>query len=153
MGRIALMLGLLLTSGPTTAWAGLPTARVEIGGRQYIVELAQSHPERMRGLMFREALAEDHGMLFVFEREQPLAFWMKNTLIPLDILYFDDAFRLVSITADTPPCRTAYCPSYPSARPARYVLELNAGQAKALRLEPDAVLRINTEGGPSTTLD
>jgi len=151
MMRWMLLLGLLLAD--RAAAEALPTGRVELGGRQYTVELALSHPARMRGLMFREALPQDHGMLFVFEREQPLAFWMKNTLIPLDILYFDDSLRLVSISADTPPCRTPYCPNYPSARPARYVLELNAGHAQALQLEPGAVLRIDTAGGTPPTLD
>lgn len=151
MERLFLLLGLLLAD---MASAGtLPTGRVELGGREYTVELAVDHPARMRGLMFREELPQDRGMLFVFEREQPLAFWMKNTLIPLDILYFDDSLRLVSISADTPPCRTPYCPNYPSARPARYVLELNAGQARALQLKPGAVLRIDTPGGTSPTLD
>ena len=151
MVRFVLLLSLLLAGA--AAAGTLPTASVEVGGRQYTVELALNHPERMRGLMFREALPDDHGMLFVFEREQPLAFWMKNTLIPLDILYFDDALRLVSVSADTPPCRTPYCPNYPSARPARYVLELNAGHAEALKLKPGAVLRIDTAGGSSPTLD
>jgi uncharacterized membrane protein (UPF0127 family) len=82
--------------------------------------------------MFRESLPERQGMLFVFERPQPLAFWMKNTLIPLDILYFDADRRLVSVSRDVPPCKSAYCPSYPSAGPALYTLELNAGQAAAL---------------------
>lgn len=74
----------------------------------------------------------DQGMLFVFPREQPLAFWMKNTLIPLDILYFDAQLRLVSVARNVPPCKSAVCPSYPSAGPGQYTLELNAGVAETL---------------------
>jgi uncharacterized membrane protein (UPF0127 family) len=105
---------------------------VELKGQRYQVELATDDASRMRGLMFRDSLAQEHGMLFVFEREEPQAFWMRNTRIPLDILYFDEALRLVSATHGAPPCTTATCPSYPSARPARFVLELNAGHARRL---------------------
>jgi hypothetical protein len=69
-------------------------------------------------------------MLFVFEEEKPLAFWMKNTLIPLDVLYFNTEGWFVSV--DTmPPCTKDPCPQYPSAGPARYALEMNAGWAEA----------------------
>ena len=60
---------------------------------------------------------------------------MKNTRIPLDILYFNAELELVSISADTPPCRVRYCPSYPSKVPAMFVLELNAGTASELGVE------------------
>ena len=68
------------------------------------VEIADDDAERARGLMFRDAMAADHGMLFIHEREEPQAYWMKNTRIPLDILYFDDTRRLVSQQRDVPPC-------------------------------------------------
>lgn len=109
-----------------------PGPWVELKGQRFQVELADTDPARQRGLMQRESLASDRGMLFVFEREAPQAFWMKNTLIPLDILYFDQERRLVSISRDVPPCKSALCPSYPSAGPAKYVLELNAGAAAEL---------------------
>ncbi len=132
--------------GPTTAhW-------VELAGKRYRVELAVDDHARMRGLMFREHLDDDAGMLFVFEAEHPQAFWMKNTLIALDILYFDRHGKLVSVAADTPPCRTSYCPSYPSAGPARYVLELNAGHAARLGVLPGAKLRFGP-GIPGAPLE
>jgi len=115
---------------------------VEIGGARYVVEIADDDAERSRGLMFRDQLAEGHGMLFMHEREDAQAYWMKNTHIPLDILYFDDARKLVSQQRDVPPCSLGdRCPPYPSAAPARYVLELNAGQADRLGLEDGATLR------------
>jgi uncharacterized protein len=119
---------------------------VELGGRRYAVEVADSDAERERGLMFRDELALDHGMLFVHEREEPQAYWMKNTHIPLDILYFDNARRLVSQQRDVPPCSLGNaCPPYPSQAPARYVLELNAGQAAELNLQPGARLEITPD--------
>lgn len=114
---------------------------VEIGGARYDVEIANDDQERARGLMFRDSMAAGSGMLFVHEREEMLSYWMKNTRIPLDILYFDSARRLVSQQRDVPPCSLGNaCPSYPSSAPARYVLELNAGEAARLGLEDGSTL-------------
>jgi len=107
------------------------------------VELAQNDETRARGLMFRDSLPEDHGMLFIHDREEPLAYWMKNTRIGLDILYFDSARRLVSQQRDVPPCSAGdRCPPYPSSGPARYVLELNAGQAEKIKLKDGTELKL-----------
>lgn len=149
-------LALILCLCALVACAATPapaqTHWVELAGTRYDVELAADPHSRMRGLMFRESLPQDAGMLFVFEGEGPLAFWMKNTLIALDILYFDARGRLVSVAADTPPCKTAYCPSYPSAGSARYVLELNAGEAARLQISAGDRLRFGP-GIPGAPLD
>jgi uncharacterized membrane protein (UPF0127 family) len=105
---------------------------VVLGGRTFSVEIATTDEEHALGLMFRDSMPADHGMIFIFPNEAPRRFWMKNTRIPLDIMYFDKDLRMVSLSADTPPCRVARCPSYPSAGPAKYVLELNAGTASSL---------------------
>jgi len=115
---------------------------VEIAGAIYSVEIADQPDEQRQGLMFRDSMPRDHGMLFIFDREQPRSFWMKNTRIPLDIIYFDAERRLVSVAENARPCRTARCPSYPSAGPAQYVLELNAGEAGRLGLEPGDRFRL-----------
>ena len=134
-----LSLGLLLVSGCATG----QDSWVEIGGKRYAVEIADDNEERARGLMFRDELPADHGMLFVHDREEPLAYWMKNTKIPLDILYFDTQRRLVAQQRDVPPCTLGDgCPPYPSQAPARYVLELNAGQAEQLKLQVGDELRL-----------
>jgi len=128
--------GLLLSGCATGAdtW-------VELGGHRYAVEVADNEAERERGLMFRDEMAKDRGMLFIHERQEPLAYWMKNTKIPLDILYFDSARKLVSQQRDVPPCSLGDgCPPYPSDEPARYVLELNAGEAARLKLADGAEL-------------
>ena len=109
---------------------------VEVAGARYVVEVANDDAERARGLMFRDEMPANHGMLFIHEREDMQAYWMKNTRIALDILYFDDARRLVSQQRDVPPCSLGDgCPPYPSSAPALYVLELNAGEAARLDLQ------------------
>jgi len=93
------------------------------------VEIADEPHELDQGLMFRENLEWDRGMFFVFDDERTLSFWMKNTLIPLDMLFIDADFRIIDIKENVPPCREDPCPSYPSKKPAKYVLEVNAGFA------------------------
>ena len=124
------------------ASAGTPW--VEIGGERYAVEIADDDAERARGLMFRDAMADDRGMLFIHDSQEPLAYWMKNTRIALDILYFDESLQLVSQQRDVPPCTGGNaCPAYPSTAPARYVLELNAGEAARIGLSDGARLELS----------
>lgn len=123
---------------------------VELQGQRFIVEVADDNEERARGLMFRDAMEDGRGMLFIHDNEMNLAYWMKNTKIPLDILYFDSERRLVSQQRDVPPCSLGNgCPPYPSSGPARYVLELNAGQAAKMGLNDGAVLKFGP-GIPSS---
>jgi uncharacterized membrane protein (UPF0127 family) len=118
-------------------------ASVELAGHRYTVEIAADDASRTRGLMDRTEMAPDHGMLFVFEDDAPRAFWMKNTKIPLDMLFFDADRRLVSVQHDVPPCTADPCPGYSSGAPARYVLELNAGQARTRGVAPGDALQIH----------
>lgn len=110
--------------------------QVELKGQRFTVEVADEHEERAQGLMYRESMPDDRGMLFIFEEDAPQAFWMKNTFIPLDIMYFDGERRFVSAHYRVPTCKYGgdRCPNYPSAGDARYVLELNAGVGAALDL-------------------
>ena len=115
---------------------------VELQGQRFEVEIADDNEERARGLIFRESMEDDRGMLFIHEHQSPQAYWMKNTKIALDILYFDNDHKLVSQQRDVPPCSLGdACPPYPSNAPARYVLELNAGQAEKLKLQDGALLK------------
>lgn len=116
-------------------------------GQHFTAELATNEPAREHGLMMRTTLAADRGMLFVFPDTAPRGFWMKNTLIPLDILYFDAGRKLVSVQADVPPCRADPCPIYPSTGPARYVLELPAGTAKRIGVRSGDTLAIAGDVG------
>ena len=89
------------------------------------VEIADDSAERARGLMYRTALGENRGMLFVYGSEMRLSFWMKNTLIPLSIAFMDAKGRIVDIQ-DMKPLDDDP-PSYVSAEPAKYALEVNRG--------------------------
>lgn len=107
------------------------------------IELATTPEEQMRGLMFREHLDENAGMLFIFEEARPLSFWMKNTLIPLDVLYMDQNGTIVDIHTMQPcPAETIQCPSYPSQAEAKYALEINGGRAEELGLEVGEQLQL-----------
>ncbi len=103
--------------------------RVTINDISFAVELADDDNSRALGLMYRKQMDDGEGMLFIFPDSQMRAFWMKNTLIPLDILYFDANKKIVSISENTPPCKntSSRCPNYPSKKPTKYVLEINAG--------------------------
>jgi uncharacterized membrane protein (UPF0127 family) len=118
---------------------------VTLKNERFTVELAETSEKQALGLMFRDSLPADHGMLFLFPGEAIRSFWMKNTRIPLDIFYFDEELKLVSVSENVQPCRTQRCPSYPSTGPAKYVLELNAGQAAALGVQAGDVLELRLD--------
>ncbi|GAP67330.1 hypothetical protein MBSD_n2651 [Mizugakiibacter sediminis] len=120
---------------------------VTLRGHRITVEVAADDASRARGLMFRDRLAADHGMLFVFVDDAPREFWMKNTRIPLDMLFFDAAGKLVALQRDAQPCRQDPCAIYPSNAPARYVLELAGGSAARLGVAPGDVLSIHADFG------
>ena len=108
--------------------SNLPTVTIDASGGEEVevrVEIADDASERARGLMHRTALAENRGMLFVFPDEEELSFWMKNTLIPLSVAFMDSEGRIVDIQ-DMKPLDDEP-PSYVSAEPARYALEVNRG--------------------------
>ena len=116
------------------------TPSVSLRGHSFSVEVAATPAEQEHGLMDRTSMPADHGMLFVFPVAEPQTFWMKDTLIPLDMLFFDASHRLVTIRADVLPCKADPCPTYASTAPARYVLELNAGTAAKLGLHKGDVI-------------
>ena len=145
-GLWAVPVALALLAGCATAGG---EQWVELAGERVVVEIADDDAERARGLMFRDEMPRGHGMLFLHDTEEPQAYWMKNTRIPLDILYFDSQRRLVSQQRDVPPCSAGErCPAYPSAAPARYVLELNAGEAARMNLRDGMELRFGPGIGP-----
>ncbi|MFH1332709.1 MAG: DUF192 domain-containing protein [archaeon] len=89
-------------------------------------EIADTPETKMSGLMFREQLQENEGMLFVYDEEGVYPFWMKNTYIPLDIIWIDEDFRIKHIEYATP-CKADPCQTYNPNTNAKYVLETNAG--------------------------
>ncbi len=97
-------------------------------------EIADTKDKRKTGLMFRESLPKNQGMLFIFDREESHSFWMKNMRIPLDIIYICQDKRIVDIKADVAPCRDSCYGLAPGAK-AKYVLEVNAGFAEENKIE------------------
>lgn len=98
------------------------------------IEVATDDDTRAQGLMFRDRVPEGTGMLFVFAQSGEYPFWMKNTLVPLDMIWIDEQRRVVHVEPDVRPCRADPCPSYPPHVVAKYVLELGAGQAAKHRV-------------------
>jgi uncharacterized membrane protein (UPF0127 family) len=103
-------------------------------GDSVTAELAVTPEERALGLMFRQKLEFEQGMLFVFEEEGVRSFWMKNMLIPLDLVWLDKDKRIVYLEQNVPPCKREPCPTYTSHIPAMFVLELSAGSVAARKL-------------------
>jgi uncharacterized protein len=116
-------------------------------GDTVVVELAISDAARARGLMFRSALPENRGMLFIFPESGIHGFWMKNTFIALDIVWIDEDLTVVHLERNVPPCDSEPCPTYAPEVAAAYVLEVEGGEAERLGLEPGArVVLVNVPG-------
>lgn len=102
--------------------------KISLGGQTITVEVADTNPKRERGLMERTSLADNNGMIFIFEDEKVLNFWMKDTLIPLDIGYFNNTKTLIDIQSMQPISLIEKVPRiYPSKKPAQYALEMPLG--------------------------
>jgi hypothetical protein len=124
---LALLLFLSLVEERAFADEGKKSSsQLTIKGRKIRVEVARTEDEKARGLMFRESLGKDDGMLFVYDREEFLTFWMKNTPIPLSIAFIDRSGKIVDIQ-DMEPFSLA---THASALPAQYALEMNKGWFK-----------------------
>lgn len=147
MGKLSgtLLLVCLVAFGPPALAQGpLPRGTVSITTatgetHAFTVEIAETAPARTRGLMFREWMAADAGMLFIFERTQSVAFWMRNTLIPLDMVFITEDLRVLNIGARAIPHDET---PVPSAGPVRYVLEINGGLAARLGITAGARVMI-----------
>ena len=124
------LLAALLHAG--VALAQLPT--VELNAGMYLIraEVAADFASRARGLMHREALAPNAGMLFVFDAPGPQCMWMKNTRIPLSVAFLDANAEIINIADMTPHSEEAHC----AARPALYALEMNRGWFAARNIKP-----------------
>jgi len=99
------------------------------------VELAQTPDAWIQGLQNRKSLKKKTGMLFIFERSRRQGFWMKDTLIPLDMIWMNEEKRVVHIERNVPPCKSDKCKNYMPIPAALYVLEINAGEAEKLNIK------------------
>ena len=134
-GLLGLSLLLLLsaqTSLPRQeVWIARGTSQQEIA--RFTVEVADTPETWERGLMERASLAPNAGMLFIFPDVAPRAFWMMHTLIPLDMLFIAADHRIINMQDNALPCAPPRrCPTYHSTAPAKYVLEIPGGRARAL---------------------
>lgn len=118
--RVGVMVGLWSIA---SACGAADTVRLTLNGHTLTAEVADQPDERVRGLMYRDSLGADAGMLFVYTDDSERRFWMKDTRIPLSIAYLDAGGRIVKI-ADLQPLNET---GVPSGRPARYALEVNQG--------------------------
>ena len=110
------------------------------------VEIAATEDLRAQGLMFRDQLRPATGMLFLFAEDGEYPFWMKNTHIPLDMIWIDANKKIAHIAHDVPPCKIDDCPNYPPHAIARYVLEVAGGVAKQHGLKDgDSLQFLGTE--------
>lgn len=105
------------------------------------LEIAADDETRQQGLMYRDRLPEATGMIFIFPQAGEFPFWMKNTLIPLDLIWIDAGHKIVHVARDVPPCKADPCPNYPPNATASYVLEVAAGVAAQHHLAEGQMLR------------
>jgi len=138
---------------PTTVKVELPHAVLPDG---FVVdlELAVTPQEVADGLMYRPSLPDNRGMLFLFGADRYPSFWMKNTMISLDLIFLDGAGSVVDVVANVPPCAADPCPTYSPKNPARAVLEMAAGAAKTHAVTTGAAITFERiPGYPVTEAD
>ena len=143
---VAVFLLLLLAAG----CGPQATTDVEFGtqmvafpnGQKIRAEVVFKPEDMMRGMMFRDSLPRDRGMLFVHSKPGNYPYWMYQVKIPLDMIWMDTSRRIVEIVESAPPCRTkaSACPSYGGTKPARFVLEIGSGEAKRYGLRAGDIL-------------
>src|SRR5262245_39964062 len=133
--RFALALWFSLLTLPAAA----QMAVVELGAGMHVIraEVADTMGSRMQGLMYRKEMAQNAGMVFVFDENAAHCMWMKNTLIPLSVAFIDEAGAIINIADMTPHSEQSHC----ALRPARYALEMNKGWFAQRSIKPGAKLR------------
>lgn len=130
---IALCAGLTATAAQAECGVDTVSIRGDFGSARFTVEVADDNAERARGLMFVEEMATLEGMLFVYDRPQPVSFWMRNTLIPLDMVFVGADGVIRNIHAMAQPLDET---GIPGGDQIQYVLEINGGMAERLGIEP-----------------
>jgi uncharacterized membrane protein (UPF0127 family) len=134
----ALWLTLFLCGCNADPPSNLATVQMKLGDKSFTLEVADSTESRSYGLMRRDSMSADHGMLFVFGEEEPRSFWMKNTRIPLDIIFLDHAGKVVSVKQMKP----YDVNGTPSDGPATYAIELNKDAATSANVKPGMTIAL-----------
>ncbi|WP_353859341.1 DUF192 domain-containing protein [Azospirillum formosense] len=133
MGAAILLSALPATALESFARSSLTVETAGGGKYRFDIELAETPAQQAQGLMFREKMAADAGMLFIYDRPQPASFWMKNTLIPLDMIFIGADGRIVNIHANAVP---QSLDAVNSAGPVKGILEINGGMSARLGIRP-----------------
>lgn len=144
---IALAAVAAMTFGTARAQGQPPLATVQLQIGLYLIkaEVASTYGTRMQGLMQREKMAPNEGMLFVFPDRDRQCMWMKNTLLPLSVAFMDDAGTILNVEDMKPQTEDSHC----SAKPARYALEMNLGWFKSKNIKPGTkVVGLDKAGPP-----
>ena len=132
----------LLLCLPNLVWAACSQDRVDLRGSwgqaSFAVEVADDPDERSQGLMYRESMAKSASMLFVYQRPQQVAFWMRNTLIPLDLIFADETGTVIRVHENAIPLDETALPGGDSVQ---FVLEINGGMASIFGINPGTELR------------
>lgn len=133
---------------PAAPQSNLATTQMAVGRKTYTLEIARTEAERNKGLMERDSMPDDHGMIFLFREAREQSFWMKHTRIPLDIVYVGADGKVVSVHHMDP----YKLDSVPSDGPAQFAIELNAGQAAVAEVRaghtvdvPDALRKLHAD--------
>lgn len=112
---------------------------VKIKNNNFYLEKATTPKQKSLGLMYRDSLEINKGMIFIYDAEEPRSFYMKNTLIPLDLIFLDNEKKIIDTKLNFQPCKTDVCPTFTS-KPAKYVIEINSGRFNELELRIEDVL-------------
>lgn len=115
---------------------------VEFGDSRFFVKVADEPGEWQKGLMFVQSMPYNEGMLFIFDDVSPRTFWMKNTLIPLDMIFIDESFVVVDVKENVQPCNADPCETYPSKFESKFVLELNANVVKKSNISIGSIMKM-----------
>lgn len=154
-GAVALMVvaGVAMAGCGSTASAPAPTvstsaeslslpASITVGIQTVLLEVARTPQQQATGLKFRTSLSPERGMVFPVQPERVVSLWMKDTLIPLDMVFVRNG-KVVKVAANIPPCTTDPCAHYSSETPVDQVVELKAGRAAELGIKTGQPLQVN----------
>lgn len=124
------------------------TTQTNINSNPITLAIANTPQLQAKGFMTVENIPENQGMIFTYDKETIRNFWMKNTYVPLDIIFLNKDFQIINIHHQTPPCididpNQLNCPTYSSTEPSQYIIELPSPQAKNLNLQPTQQININ----------
>ena len=125
---ITILLGVLIVGSSIIFYGPNNFKKIRVSGITIVVELADTFPRQMKGLMFRENLPDNMGMLFIFDNDDFHSVWMMNMMISLDVIWLDSETKVVDIARNIQPCQ-GYCSEHKPSEKSRYFLEINSGFA------------------------